>query len=326
MSRIFLAPMEGLADWLLRDVLTQAGGYDVAVCEFVRVAGPRMPSRSFRKISPELSRGGKTPSGVPVIVQLLGSDPGLMAESAAQLARLAPPGIDLNFGCPAPTVNRSGGGAVLLERPDEIFRIVSAVRQAVPTCIPLSAKMRLGVSDTGKAVECAQAIEAGGATLLVVHARTRDEFYRPPAHWEWIARIRESVSMAVVANGEVWTRDDYRRCREVTGCADVMIGRGAVADPLLARRIKRYQAGESEPGDPRQEWEEVRKMLEQFWRRLPEKMAPRYAPGRIKMWLRSLCDGYAEAEPLYREVRLHGNVAAIDHALSQAGLEADDAS
>ena len=320
MSRILLAPMEGLADWLLRDILTQAGGYDVAVSEFVRVAGPKMPPRSFRRVCPELWDGGKTSTGVPVIVQLLGSDPGLMAESAAQLVSLSPPGIDLNFGCPAPTVNRSGGGAVLLEDPALIGRIVAAVRQAVPATIPVSAKMRLGVSDTAKALECALAMQAGGASSLVVHARTRDEFYRPPAHWEWIARIREAVSIPVIANGEVWTLDDYRRCRQATGCDDVMIGRGAVANPLLARRIKAHLAGEGLVTDPAAEWSEVRRLLGQFWRRLPEKMADRYRAGRIKMWLRSLCDGFAEADALYHEVRVQSCTGGVDAVLARYGV------
>lgn len=320
MSRLLLAPMEGLADWLLRDVLTQAGGYDAAVSEFVRVAGPKMPPRSFRRVSPELDNGGRTPSGVPVVVQLMGNDPGLMAESAAQLARLGPPGIDLNFGCPAPTVNRSGGGAMLLEDPALVGRIVVAVRQAVPVAMPVSAKMRLGVSDTAKAIDCAQAIAAGGAASLVVHARTRDEYYRPPAHWHWIARIREAVSIPVIANGEVWTVEDYVRCRSETGCADVMIGRGAVADPLLARRIKTHLAGGLSVEDRRADWHEVQVMLVQFWRRLPEKMAPRYMPGRIKMWLRSLSERFDEAERLYREVRVHPGVAGVETALRGHGI------
>ena len=320
MSRIILAPMEGLADWLLRDVLTQAGGYDAAVCEFVRVSGPRMPSRAFRRVCPELCNSGRTPSGVPVIVQLLGSDPDLMAENAAQLARLGPPGIDLNFGCPAPTVNGSGGGAVLLDDPERVGRIVAAVRGAVPQAVPVLAKMRLGVRDTSRALDCARAIEAGGASSLVVHARIRDEYYRPPAHWAWIARIRESVAIPVIANGEVWCVEDYLRCREVTGCEDVMIGRGAVADPLLARRIKAHLAGEPTDAAAETDWRLVQGMLAQFWHRLPEKMAPRFAPGRIKMWLRSLRERFAEADVLYREIRVMPSVGAVSDVLAKHGV------
>ena len=174
--------MEGLADSVLRDVLTRLGGYDGAVSEFIRVSNSLLPLRTFRRICPELDNGNCTPAGTPVLVQLLGSDPSCMAENSAQVAELSPVGIDLNFGCPAPTVNRHGGGATLLDDPEGLRRIVAAVRRAVPPAIPVSAKMRLGISHTDKALDCARALEAGGACSLVVHARTRDENYRPPAH------------------------------------------------------------------------------------------------------------------------------------------------
>ena len=317
MSRIFLAPMEGLADSLLRDVLTRVGGYDGAVTEFVRVSQSLLPLRTFYRISPELAHGSLTPAGVPVAVQLLGSDPVCMAENAAQLATLKPFAIDLNFGCPAPTVTRHGGGAILLSDPQQIGEIVRAVRRAVPATIPVSAKMRLGVSDTGKALACAQALEAGGAASLVVHARTRDEGYRPPAHWEWVARIREAVRIPVMANGEVWTPEDYGRCRAVTGCADVMIGRGAVADPFLARNIRNGQL----PAIGRAaDWPELQALLAGFWLLLPGRMAARYRPGRLKLWLGSLRQHFPEAETLYRAVRPLRTIEETEATLERHGV------
>ena len=208
MPRLLLAPMEGLADDVLREVLTRVEGYAHAVTEFARVSGSVLPARAFTRISPELRAGSATSSGTPVRVQLLGSDPACMADNAAQLARLNPAGIDLNFGCPAPTVNRHRGGAALLDEPELLHAIASAVRKAVPPHIPFTAKMRLGVADTGKALDCARALAEGGVVGLVVHARTKNDGYRPPAHWEWVARIADVVSTPVVANGEVWTEDD----------------------------------------------------------------------------------------------------------------------
>ncbi|MDR1710122.1 MAG: tRNA-dihydrouridine synthase family protein, partial [Candidatus Accumulibacter sp.] len=201
MSKIYLAPMEGLADALLRELLTRGGGYDGAVCPFVRVSGAPLPMRAFRRACPELDAGGRTPGGTPVSVQLLGRCPASLAETAARLARLSPPGIDLNFGCPAATVNRHGGGAMLLDDPERLQRIAEAVRRAAPAAIPVTAKMRLGIRDTARTLACAAALEAGGVAALTVHARTRNEGYRPPAHWDWIARIREAVRVPVIANG-----------------------------------------------------------------------------------------------------------------------------
>ena len=310
MSRLLLAPMEGLADCVLRDVLTRVGGYDGAVTEFVRVSGTLLPAKTFRRICPELDRGSRTLAGTPVVVQLLGSDPPCMAENAARLAELAPAGIDLNFGCPAPTVNRHGGGAMLLDDPEHIGRIARAVRDAVPAGIPVSAKMRLGVNGTGRALECARALEAGGVSSLVVHARTKVEGYKPPAHWEWIARIRAAVSVTVIANGEVWTPEDYRLCRAASACADVMLGRGAVTDPFLARRIRAMAAGDAASQDGpaaararADEWRELLPLLAEFWLQVQGRVEARHAPGRLKLWLASLRRRFAEAEALYWDVR-----------------------
>ena len=153
MSRIILAPMEGLADDLLRGVLTSIGGYDWGICEFVRVSANVLPAKTYERICPELLNGSKTAAGTPMRVQLLGSDPFLMAANAARLVTLNPAGIDLNFGCPAPTVNRHRGGAALLGEPELLNAIAGAVRAVVPVNIPFTAKMRLGIEDTSRAVE-----------------------------------------------------------------------------------------------------------------------------------------------------------------------------
>lgn len=322
MSKLFLAPMEGLADCVLRDVLTRLGGYDGAVTEFVRVSNTLLPQKTFRRLCPELANFSRTFAGTPVVVQLLGSDPACLAENAEQLAALSPAGIDLNFGCPAPTVNRHGGGAMLLDDPEHLGRIVVAVRKAVPTSIPLSAKMRLGVSDTGKAIECAQALATGGICSLVVHARTRDEGYKPPAHWGWVARIREAVNVPVVANGDVWTSEDAVRCREVSGCQDLMIGRGAVSDPFLARRIKALDAGIKSTVNRAAEWAELQPLLAEFWVQVQGQVSTAHASGRLKLWLNSLRCIFSEAEVLYMAIRPLRSIEDTTRMLIQHGVPA----
>ncbi|MGH8493067.1 MAG: tRNA dihydrouridine synthase, partial [Moraxellaceae bacterium] len=235
--QIFLAPMEGLTDFYMRDVLTrmaaaqQAGGYDACVTEFIRVTDRLHPARVFFRACPELRTGGRTAAGTLVHVQLLGSEPSVVADNAALAAELGAPSIDLNFGCPAKTVNRHRGGAVLLDEPHVVQAIVAAVRAAVPAHIPVTAKMRLGVQDRNYMIDNAQGIEAAGANALVVHARTKADAYRPPAHWEAIAEIRAAVKIPLMANGEIWNEDDARRCREISTCPDLMLGRGAISDP-----------------------------------------------------------------------------------------------
>ena len=319
MSRIILAPMEGLADDVLRAVLTSAGGYDWCVTEFVRVTNTLLPHSCFTRLSPELKNGSRTAGGTPVRIQLLGSDPQLMAANAAHLALLKPHGIDLNFGCPTPLVNRNRGGAALLDEPELLQRIAAAVRAAVPAAIPVTAKMRLGIEDTGRALDCALALEAGGVQELVVHARTKADGYRPLVRWEWIARIREVVKLPLIANGEVWTVADYRRIRAATGCSDVMLGRGAVADPLLARRIR--DGREEVPTEA--DWREVEAMVGEFWSRVQAKLTPTQSPGRLKQWLGMMQRSYPQAEQLFRAVREARRAAEVSAGLKGCGFRLD---
>ncbi|WP_158934496.1 tRNA-dihydrouridine synthase [Burkholderia sp. S171] len=309
MSRLFLAPMEGLADYVLRDVLTSTGGFDGCVSEFVRVTGSVLPRSVYERDTPEVFHGGRTSSGTPMVIQLLGSDPEWMALNAAQAASLSPHGIDLNFGCPAKIVNRHGGGAMLLAHPEQLNRIVSAVRAAVPAGIDVTAKMRLGVSDTSLAIDCSTALAEGGAASLVVHARTREDGYRPPAHWEWIARIDAAVDVPVVANGEVWTVADWERCRAVSGCADVMIGRGAVSDPFLALRIR----GLMDPTPSGEEWPIVLGQLADYLRKLQVRVGVRHEHGRVKMWLSYLKRTWPQATELHAAIRrLHDSYEILE--------------
>ena len=316
MSRIVLAPMEGLADDVLRAVLTSAGGYDWCVTEFVRVTTTLLPHSCFTRLSPELNNGSRTASGTPVRVQLLGSDPAMLAANAAHVALLNPYGIDLNFGCPTPLVNRNRGGAALLDEPELLQRIAAAVRAAVPAEIPVTAKMRLGIEDTGRALDCALALEAGGVQELVVHARTKADGYRPQVRWEWIARIREVVNLPLIANGEVWTVADYRRIRAATGCDDVMLGRGAVADPLLARRIR--DGGDEQATEA--DWEELKAMIAEFWTRVQAKLTPQQSPGRLKQWLGMMRRSYPQAESLFRAVREARRAPELGAILVREGI------
>ncbi|SCU96718.1 tRNA-dihydrouridine synthase C [Cupriavidus necator] len=311
MSRLLLAPMEGLADYVLRDVLTDTGGYDGCVSEFVRVTGSLLPARVYERDTPEILAGGYTRSGTPMVIQLLGSDPEWLARNAAYAATLSPHGIDLNFGCPAKVVNRHGGGAMLLTNPELLNRIVASVRAAVPAHIAVTAKMRLGVSDTSLAIDCATALAEGGAASLVVHARTRDHGYRPPAHWDWIARIAAAVDVPVIANGDVWTVADWERCRAVSGCADVMIGRGAVSDPFLALRIRGLM--DSSPSD--EEWPLVRRQIATYLKKLHARIASCHEHGRVKLWLSYLKRTWPQAGELHAAIRRMQDSLEIERVL-----------
>jgi tRNA-dihydrouridine synthase C len=315
---IMLAPMEGLLDHTLRDVLTRVGGVDVCVSEFIRVTNTVLPRRAFVRVAPELLNQSRTAAGVPVKVQLLGSDPICLADNAAALAELAPYGIDLNFGCPAKTVNQHRGGAVLLDEPELVGQIVAAVRRAVPAHIPVSAKMRLGYNDDSRAEDCALAIEAAGASELVVHARTKAHGYRPPAYWDRIADLRQHVRLPIVANGEIWTVTDALRCQEVTGCDRLMIGRGMVTDPGLALAIARQRrTGEVLLPGQGVAWATLLDLMQIFWCGVSARVATRHRAGRLKQWLNYMRRVYPAAQQAFDELRLVHDAHQIDVWLAQ---------
>jgi tRNA-dihydrouridine synthase C len=231
--------MEGVTDAPMRALLFECGGFSFCVAEFLRV-NRAVPGQSvLEKHVPELVPGDSTATGLRVQVQLLGGDADLLARAAMAFVRAGARAVDLNFGCPARTVNRHDGGATLLQYPDRIRAIVAAVRAAVPAELPVSAKLRLGWDDIRPIDVNADRAAEGGADWITVHARTKCQGYRPPAYWKPLRSVRARLGIPVVANGEIWTLDDLRRCRDETGCQHFMLGRGALADPSLASRAAR---------------------------------------------------------------------------------------
>ncbi|GAC14040.1 tRNA dihydrouridine(16) synthase DusC [Aliiglaciecola lipolytica] len=308
--KIVLAPMEGVVDHLMRDMLTQVGGFDLCVTEFVRVVEQLLPNKVFYRLCPELHHQGFTPSGVPVKVQLLGQEPDWLAENAVRAIELGSHGVDLNFGCPAKTVNKSKGGAVLLKEPEVLYRIVSAVRKAVPEPHQVTAKMRLGFEDKTLAIENAQAIEAAGANSLAIHARTKTEGYKPPAYWDWIGKIKLQTQIPIIANGEIWSKRDAQMCQQQSLCSDIMLGRGALALPNLAQVVRNNA--------PAMTWEEVKELLLTYsgYEIFGDK--GRYYPNRIKQWLGYLKVQFPQAESLFLTIRSMSKSADIVSVLQQS--------
>lgn len=282
---IQLAPMEGVLDWVLREQLSAIGGVDRMVTEFVRVTQLLLPDHVFYRYSPELLQGGKTTHGTPVFVQLLGGQPGPMAENARRAVELGAPGIDLNFGCPAKTVNRHDGGATLLKAPERLREIILAVRAALPRPVPVTAKVRLGFDNKDLHREIGQAVEDAGADHIVVHARTKHEMYTPPAHWQYIASMRQGSRLRYIANGDIWTVADYWNCVASTGVYDVALGRGLVRNPGLALEIRQDIAKRNNLPMPALVF--VREdFLLNFYTTTRQHFGPRFALARLKQLLR----------------------------------------
>lgn len=305
--RIFLAPMEGVVDFHLRKVFAAIAEIDLCVTEFIRVNQHVMPRKVFTSICPELLPQNqnfnilaKATPATPIKVQLLGSDPHLLAANAKKAAALGAIGVDLNFGCPAKTVNKNRGGACLLDETDLLFEIVSEVRKSVPEAVPVSAKIRLGYNDRDSFLQNAKAIEAAGANEIAVHARSKADGYKPPAYWQYIGEIKQALSIPVIANGEIWTLDDYKQCKAQSACNDFMLGRGLLANPGLAADIRRFERGE-EPKPLM--WSELAPYLLCFFEETSAVYPKKYMGNRVKQWLHYLQRQFNEAEQLFERIK-----------------------
>jgi tRNA-dihydrouridine synthase C len=282
---LILAPMEGVTDAPMRALQGECGEFTYAVSEFLRVSQAVPPAKVFYHHVPELRSGAKTPTGLPVQVQLLGGDAQLMAESAVKAVECGATAIDINFGCPAPTVNRHDGGATLLKYPKRIREIVNAIRMAIPRSIPVSAKLRLGWDHVEAIHENAAMAAEGGADWITIHARTRTQGYAPPVFWPLIGRVRESLKIPVVANGDIWTMDDFRRCREETGCQHFMLGRGALGNPAFANRVAVELGLAIAKDEPTDDWPtQLQRLI--YWTARYHELTSEQLAQRMKQWLR----------------------------------------
>lgn len=297
-----LAPMEGVMDYSFRQIITKFEGIDFCVTEFMRVTSSLHPESLFLKYCPELKTNSKTSSGVPVIYQLLGSDKNCLAENAARAVELGAFGIDLNFGCPARTVNRHDGGASLLKTPERVYKAIESVRAAVPPHIPVSAKMRLGFDNPATCLDVAPLVEAAGADWLTVHCRTKVDGYKPGAKWEWIQKIKEVSRIPLIVNGDIDSTESFEKCKLTTESNHFMIGRASLSNPLVFSEIKKAQRSQAS-------WEETQAMLKPFFDLSSSTVSPWYAQARTKQWLNILRSKHTGATELFQRVKTITNPA-----------------
>lgn len=224
-----LAPMAGVADRSFRALCMEYGA-GFCVGELTSAKGVSMGDKKSAGLL------AVTEAEHPVGVQLFGSDPGVMAHAAETAAGFEPDFIDINMGCPAPKVIKSGGGSLLMQKPKLAGEIVKAVANAVS--LPVTVKIRAGW-DAGSrnAAELAKICEDAGAEMITVHGRTREQMYAPPADLDIIREVKQAVSVPVVGNGDIFTAADAARMYEATGCDYVMAGRGALGAPWLFMQI-----------------------------------------------------------------------------------------
>ncbi|MBJ9130836.1 tRNA dihydrouridine(16) synthase DusC [Citrobacter freundii] len=311
--RVLLAPMEGVLDSLVRELLTEVNDYDLCITEFVRVVDQLLPAKVFHRLCPELHNNSRTPSGTLVRIQLLGQYPQWLAENASRAVELGSYGVDLNCGCPSKLVNGSGGGATLLKDPELIYRGAKAMREAVPAHLPVTVKVRLGWDNSDRQFEIADAVQQAGASELAVHGRTKEQGYKAEhINWQAIGKIRQRLTIPVIANGEIWDWQSAQDCMAITGCDAVMIGRGALNIPNLSRVVK-YN-------EPRMPWPDVVMLLQKYTRLEKQGDTGLYHVARIKQWLGYLRKEYSEATALFQEIRALNNSPNIARAIQAITL------
>jgi tRNA-dihydrouridine synthase C len=306
-----LAPMDGVTDHVYRELVTaraRKGRIAFCVSEFLRVTDRPMPDSMIRRSCPEVEQHGATRAGVPVMLQLLGGQPEPLAETARRAVRLGAVGIDLNFGCPAKTVNRHDGGASLLRCPERIERIVDRVRAVVPADRPVSVKIRLGWESPDEVVPIALAAERGGASWLTIHGRTKKDMYGPPANWAAIGRARAAVGIPVVANGDLNALEDLDRCGVATGCSHFMLGRGPMGRPSIV-------CGEEGAGEEAETRLLADMLLEYVEHLARSDKAEDRQIARVKQWLSLGSTANPSLTPLFDRVKRLRTRAELGRAL-----------
>ncbi len=238
-SKALLAPMAGVTDRAYRELCMRMGaGY----CFSEMVSSKALSFGSKKSVELMAVAGGERPCGI----QIFGDDPACMAEAAVSAMAYHPDTIDINMGCPAPKISGNGSGSALMKQPQLCGAITRAVVEAVD--VPVSVKIRKGWDDSAvNAVEVAQICEQAGAAAVTVHGRTRQQFYKPPVDYDIIRQVKESVSIPVIANGDIDSAQKAAWVLAYTHADFVMIGRASLGNPWLFTQINRYLDDPDEP-------------------------------------------------------------------------------
>ena len=255
-----LAPLAGVTDAVMRRICFREGA-SLAYTEMVSAKGLYYVDRKTESLLYIPEDAG------PTSIQIFGSDPEIMGYAAEKLSERNNFSLNINMGCPVPKVVRNGDGSALMKDPDLVYDVVRAVADKAGK--PVSVKFRKGFDDDHiNAVEIAKACEAAGAAAVIVHGRTREQYYSGKADWSIIRQVKEAVDIPVVGNGDVFTGADGVRMMKETGCDLVMVARGAQGNPWIFRELMAAWRGEPEPEKPSAS--EVREMMYQHLDQLVE--------------------------------------------------------
>ena len=231
-NNVILAPMAGVTDLPFR-LLCKEQGAGLLCMEMVSAKAVHYNNKNTEALM-EIH-----PDERPVSLQLFGSEPDIMAETAARIEERPFAILDVNMGCPVPKVVNNHEGSALMKEPKLVEEIVTALVKAVKK--PVTVKIRKGFDDEHvNAVEIAKIIEASGAAAIAVHGRTREQYYSGKADWDIIRQVKEAVSIPVIGNGDVTDAVSAKKMMDETGCDGIMIGRASRGNPWIFKEITQY--------------------------------------------------------------------------------------
>ncbi len=231
-NNLILAPIAGVTDLPFR-ILARRGGCGLAFTEMVSAKGLYYKDEKTKKLLDTCAEDN------PLGVQIFGSEPEIMRYAARELSAMGFDIIDINMGCPTPKIVKNGDGSALLLNLDLAEKVISSVVEA--SKVPVTVKMRIGWDENNiNGVEIAHIAQKAGASAITVHARTRCQFYRGKADWNYIREIKEELDIPVIGNGDIFTPEDAKRMIEETGCDGIMIARGALGNPHIFNEIDSY--------------------------------------------------------------------------------------
>jgi nifR3 family TIM-barrel protein len=311
---VILAPMEEVTDAAFRRVC-RARGAELCVTEFV------LADALAEHRADALAKIVLAAHDTPTAIQIYGGDAAMLAEAATIAERAGPTYLDINCGCWAPKVTRSGAGAAWLADPGAMVAMAKLVASRVALPVTVKTRIGLGAESHMPIVDLARRLEDAGVRAITIHCRTAKMGHDGDADWSWARKAREVVSIPVIVNGDVRSGDDARRALDQTGCAGVMIGRRAMEHPWIFREARARLDGAPKPAPPTTS--ERLALCREHLLAIAEEHGPRRAVRTMRRYYPGYIGKLLEGRLLLKQLAASSTLEGTLEILARAGSDHD---